>query len=924
MRPLELEISGFGPYAGVQTLDLTQLGEGGLYLITGDTGAGKTSLFDAMIFALYGQASSRNREAKMLRSKYAADDVKTYVHLRFCAGDGKVYEIRREPPYMKKKARGEGYTAYAGGAEMTCEDDGRVWVKAREVDEAVRAIVGLDAEQFLQVSMIAQGEFRRLLQADTRTRKEILQNILGTQLYARIQRRLKDELSELKKEREDAARAVRIYAQRISCAADSELAERAADARENGHEPDALLTLLGELLGEDARQDEALGRALEDIRAQIERVNRQLGAAQEYEKMKRELASQEQSEARQAQALQRAGEARKAADGKKPEAERLAAAHAALSARMGEYGELERREDARKRLAAELEALCAASEQEKAQADALEKQTERAREQQKALAGAPAQRAACEERRTKLAADMADVAQLMAQIEAFGAQKDKLARLQRAFERAQVDYEAADRAHQQMNAAFLREQAGIMARDLADGAPCPVCGSIHHPNPAKAAQSAPGEADVNRAKQRADEAMAARNRASAQAVEHNGIVAQQRKGLAETMTRLLGKPVALDEAADACQTRLDAMGAQKDALDAQAAELDAQDRRRQQIERELPGMEDALKQSRERAQRAGQAIAGRQAELAAADQEIGERRAKLEYPSKEAANRQLVTLDGQRRQIESEIAAAQDAYAEAEKTLTATRGRIESLRTSLAGQTAGDAAALDEARRTLDEQRKRIETAREEAAARMRDNGAALRGIGEQADRLRGTEAQYAIVKPLCDTANGSVTGKDAMDLETYVLSFYFERIIERANVRLERMSGGQYDLVRRESADDQRRTFGLDLDIIDHLNGTTRSVNTLSGGEAFLASLALALGLSDEVVSTTGIRLDTLFVDEGFGSLDSEALDKAYRTLAGLGGGKRLVGIISHVAELKERIDRQIQVSKTREGSTARIVRMD
>ena len=508
MRPLELEISGFGPYAGVQTLDLTQLGEGGLYLITGDTGAGKTSLFDAMIFALYGQASSRNREAKMLRSKYAADDVKTYVHLRFRAGDGKVYEIRREPPYMKKKARGEGYTAYAGGAEMTCEDDGRVWVKAREVDEAVRAIVGLDAEQFLQVSMIAQGEFRRLLQADTRTRKEILQNILGTQLYARIQQRLKDDLRELNREREDAVRAVRMHAQRIACAADSAHAGRAADARENGGEPDALLALLSEIIDADARESERLGAQLADIRAQIERTNQQLGAAQAYARTKRDLTAQEAREGEQTKALQSAGETLKAADGKKPEADRMRDAHAALSARMGEYDELERREAARKRLAGELDALIRESQKAAAQADDLEKKTERARGERQALAGVPAQMEGCEDKRGKLAADMADVTQLMAQIEAFGAQKDKLTRLQSAFERAQGEYEAADGAHQRMNAAFLREQAGIMARGLTDGTPCPVCGSTHHPNPAKAAQSAPGEADVNRAKKKADDAIA--------------------------------------------------------------------------------------------------------------------------------------------------------------------------------------------------------------------------------------------------------------------------------------------------------------------------------------------------------------------------------------------------------------------------------
>ena len=182
---------------------------------------------------------------------------------------------------------------------------------------------------------------------------------------------------------------------------------------------------------------------------------------------------------------------------------------------------------------------------------------------------------------------------------------------------------------------------------------------------------------------------------------------------------------------------------------------------------------------------------------------------------------------------------------------------------------------------------------------------------------MEDLESRYAWMKALSDTANGNITGKDKIMLETYIQTTYFDRILERANVRLRKMSGGQYDLKRRAEADNKKSQSGLELDIIDHINATERSVNTLSGGEAFLASLALALGLSDEVQMATGIRLDTLFVDEGFGSLDSEALSKAYLTLAGLTEGNRLVGIISHVAELKEKIDRQIVVKKELSGGS-------
>ena len=205
--------------------------------------------------------------------------------------------------------------------------------------------------------------------------------------------------------------------------------------------------------------------------------------------------------------------------------------------------------------------------------------------------------------------------------------------------------------------------------------------------------------------------------------------------------------------------------------------------------------------------------------------------------------------------------------------------------------------------------------------ARITANETARSQIEKRAVEVSELETRFAWIKALSDTANGNLTGKEKIKLETYIQTTYLDRILERANLRLRKMSGGQYDLKRRRMAGDKKSQSGLELDIIDHINATERSVNTLSGGEAFLASLALALGLSDEVQMSTGIRLDTLFIDEGFGSLDSEALSKAYATLAGLTEGNRLVGIISHVAELKERVEKQIVVTKDRSGGSSAVI---
>lgn len=260
---------------------------------------------------------------------------------------------------------------------------------------------------------------------------------------------------------------------------------------------------------------------------------------------------------------------------------------------------------------------------------------------------------------------------------------------------------------------------------------------------------------------------------------------------------------------------------------------------------------------------------------------------------------------------------AETAHNQCKENLAGVRGTIEQLHKQLEGGVDIDTVQLRTKKDEYAAQKTVVMAKQKIVHTRISANETALQGVSAKAAEVERLDKKYVWMKALSDTANGSVSGKDRVMLETYIQTTYFERILARANIRLQKMSGGQYDLKRREKADNKQSLSGLELDIIDHINTTERSVNTLSGGEAFLASLALALGLSDEVQMSTGIHLDTLFVDEGFGSLDSEALSKAYNTLAGLTEGNRLVGIISHVAELKEKIDKQIVVKKEKTGES-------
>ena len=448
---------------------------------------------------------------------------------------------------------------------------------------------------------------------------------------------------------------------------------------------------------------------------------------------------------------------------------------------------------------------------------------------------------------------------------------------QKTLQKKQTAYlalaQAADeqlQAYTRMQRAFLDAQAGILAGSLQAGIPCPVCGSVEHPRPAVLSEHAPTEEQVKCAKTAYDDAQAA---------------VQEQLQIAETQ---IGE------------------------LNAQIETAKQNIRRKENLDKQIPKTEDALRAAQDTRNKADKQIGMLQTQHALAAR-ISELRQVLTCKDKASAEQEIGVLETRADALEQALTDAQTKEKSSLNTLTATRAAIRQLREQLK---TGVDADLDKLSAKLHIQRgQKLDEQRQSVHTRLAVNGRAHDKIIKQRDALDALEQKFTWMDVLARTAAGTLSGKAKIDLETYVQTTYFDHILSRANLRLQKMSGGQYDLKRRRNADNKQSRSGLDLDIVDHINATERSVNTLSGGKAFLASLSLALGLSDEVQMSTGIHLDTLFVDEGFGSLDSSALSKAYQTLAGLTEGNRLVGIISHVSELKERIDRQIVVSKGPDG---------
>lgn len=1051
MRPIRLTLSAFGPYAGRTVLELDKLGTQGLYLITGDTGAGKTTIFDAISYALYGQPSGENREAAMLRSKYADADTPTEVELIFDYR-GKRYTVRRNPAYERPAKRGGGVTKEPAKAELTMAD-GKVVTKSRDVDRAVQEILGLDRDQFRQIAMIAQGDFLKLLLASTDERKAIFSRIFKTGRYDTLQRRLKQEARAAQETFDRLSQSIDrdLQAVRVEEAdgADVDWAE-VLEGRTDGPETARRMTVLLERdEARSARHTQALAEIEEQQSAVAARLERQQDRQAARKRLTAAVTRLEELRGGLELLLEREAEETL----HKPEidalTERIAVESRALEryARLDESKkaletlekergeqekELERADGAAASLGAEIEGL--QGEQKAlsdapaliAQAEARQREVSLRRdaiaelrstrrwllEQQTALV-------LLEQKREKDAAELAkleeelcagqleydaleDALQALAlarqtleQLEEKRRQAGARDKLAKELDRAQADYlkleadaEDAEGEYARLNRLFLRGQAGILASGLTDGEPCPVCGAVHHPDPAAWEEEMPTEQALDRAKAKADEARAEARRASEAAaaqkaqLEHmdaqlEGVtlaqaqeaisaqksevaaqearlarrgqlkavleqVQKRRTELADQMARQDGELQRLQGSLESVRARFEEQKAaliggdgdlEQAALETESALMEcklalSEQRRRHrrwaELEELIPQKSRTLEGEKDRAARCRETLSAQTARRTALTMQVEALAAELPWGSRAQAEEAIATLKEQKRALEEGLHRATQAVVQARQVISATEGEVKALEEHVAAIPEQDVEELLERQEALRSEKAKAREELGKVTARLEINRALLARVSAAGSDRVEAQKRVQMISSLSRTANGEVTGKEKVMLETYVQMTCFDRIVERANRRFRVMSGGQYDLERRKEAADNKSQSGLDLNVVDHYNGTRRSVNTLSGGESFMASLSLALGLSDEIMANAGgVKLDTMFVDEGFGSLDEETLRQAMDALLDLTeGGERLVGIISHVAELKNRIPSQIVVTKTADqGSQVKIV---
>lgn len=928
MRPEKLTMCAFGPYAGCVTVPFSEFGDHGLYLITGDTGAGKTTIFDGIVFALYGEASGDVRKAEMLRSDFAAPTEKTYVELTFWCG-GKLYTVMRNPAYMRPKARGEGMTNEAAGATLFYPD-GRVVSGSKPTTKAVEELLGLDRDQFVQIAMIAQGDFLKLLLAGTEERGKIFRKIFNTGLYVNFQKELKQRLLETKKSYDEEKRSVSQYAKGILYPSEEEavyavgrLAELTGE-KTSYHIQD-LLAALDELIGIESRleaEDDTCRRRLE---AELSQVQEKLGRQQVIDRTKEEV---RQKEARIQSLMQAGSEWQLRYDEavrRQSEAEQAGDRLVILEAQMKQYEKIEILDQNIRKLNQMFQEIERVLRQAEERSKKLKAQIEAGKKRQNEI-GQP------EHELRLLAAAQDELQKKKEELKRFENLYRELKQQEKALHQEEERYLALQknsmelgRVYIEMENLFLNSQAGILAQRLKQGMPCPVCGSKEHPMPAQSSGESPSEEELRRVEKQKEEAHAQASAAAQRTARKRGEYEQNRKHFEAWLL----KEVARESTEE--QQNIAAYFAKRRNILAQE-EREAEEKKRllnqllwekTEWEKRLPAMEEeqaVLAEKKADLEQRRAAGLARQEEFAKQRTELLE---ELPFTDRAQAAQQMEKLRAVKQEIETAI---QKSGEQLEKTKTekiSEQKALEALQKQLVQTEHFDTEALTEGGKRLQREKEELELRRKERYVRLETNRTIRRSLQKGSERLVQSEKTYELLETLSNTANGELKGKQKLAFEQYIQTVFFGKIIREANKRFSVMTDGRYLMRRREEAGNLRSQTGLELNVFDHYTGRLRSVQSLSGGEAFKASLSLALGLADVVQQHAGgIALDAVFIDEGFGSLDRESLNQAIRILTDLAGSSRLAGIISHVEELKERIDRKIVVKKDMTGSSLEIVR--
>ena len=934
MRPIELKMSAFGPFAGLTTLRLDALGTDGLYLITGDTGAGKTTIFDAIIYALYGEASGNIRTTDMLRSKYANADTATFVELTFVFKD-KTYIVRRNPEYLRPSKRGEGrFTKESAKAQLTMPDK-EVITGLVSVNNKIIEIIGLNKNQFSQIAMLPQGEFMRLLLADTKQRIEIFREIFDTEPYLLLQDRIKRDANELYRLVSDYKKSMAQYVADVYCDENSEYNQALINIKNDSQMSiKEILDIIDKIIAQDKSCDDEYDKAIISIDKGIDQLNSKLTIAIQTERIKDDYKSALTQLNNLTEEYENVYSIYKAECEKDSERNELSLNIEKSSEKLESYELLEKyKKDYGKKL------------------DKINNITQDIHEDTNSLNECIKQIDNCKKKAEILKNTELEIEKLNSKISDIIKKKEAVEYLKDVFERkikavSQADeakdrymsafaaYEEANNRYLKMEKAFFNEQAGIMAAALEEGQPCPVCGSVTHPVPAVAGDDAPTEMQLKKYKIYVED----KSKECSELSSQSGLLS----GQAESMNNMFFGSIvnfntqwkeALDNSSDDETIRVDIiqiladLGKILDEAMLEKKNADENISKYNNLIKMLSDYDKKVEQFKDKINKSKNELAILSTQNENMQKQISQLEKELGNKDIMQAKKLINDMKLKKVQLDKAYEAAKKQYDEYTINIKTLKNRISDLQKQISHTDKQKTPDIDipmyeKQLEDMKKERLKLREKKNIVDIRIANNEKVYKSIERVNEKSEKSEKHYSWLRTLSDTVNGSLSGKSRIKLETYVQMSFFDRIIMRANTRFMRLTDGQYELKRSDSKDNYKNQTGLELDIIDHYNGTIRSVKSLSGGEAFEASLSMALGMSDEIQSRSGgIQIDTMFIDEGFGSLDDESLSQAVKVLNSLSSSDRLIGIISHVSVLKDRIDKQIVVSKGKTGGSSAVI---
>ncbi len=920
MRPLKLTISAFGPYVDETIIEMDKLGDKGLYLITGDTGAGKTTIFDAITFALYGEASGGNRKANMLRSKYSDSGTKTYVEMLF-EYSGKIYKVKRNPKYERLSLRGDGMTSQIADAQLTFPD-GRIETGLNKVTIAIKEIIGIDRNQFAQIAMIAQGDFLKLLIAKTEDRKEIFRQIFKTEPYKSLQEKLKSKSGAINTHREELNSSIKQYIKGVDCREDDVLSLDLDKAKSDNLPFVDTIELIQKLIEEDEKRKIALNKLIKGTEKELEGITKILSKAEENDKARKSLKENNEKLSDLIPQIEVLLNNLKLEKGKQEERDTLAKTVAVDKSKLHQYDELEKLKQNLEDKHKEFDGYIKEKGIQDQLLEKLKSELENNRIELDTFKNAGVNKEKLSSQLEIVIEKQKRITELNENLLQYRNTFSKFTKLQSEYTQSKQTTESLSKEYNEKNKAFLDEQAGVLAQNLQEGDKCPVCGSTSHPELASLTDFAPSEEELNNVKEDYDKSLETTTKLSKESGELKG-KKESKFDECFNQAKDLFEINGFSELEEKIETNESEINKRIKDLTMKITNEKQKIERKSKLEELIPGKEMEYKKIETGISQIDKSILLAEQDTHNLTKNIKKLVGSLAFESKEKA---LNLISDNEKKIKDQLKKfndAQQAYDNCKSQIDDLTGSVKALKKQLKDSKEINTEVELEKQVTLIVEKTKAAGVLTDVGSRINTNQSALENINEQKVNLIEVEVKWQWVKALSNTANGNISGKERIMLEAYIQMTYFDRILARANRRFKVMSGGQYELKRRVEATNLRSQGGLELNVIDYNNRSERSVETLSGGESFKASLSLALGLADEIqCSAGGIKLDTMFVDEGFGSLDEDSLNQAIQTLAGLTEGNRLVGIISHVSDLKDKIEKQIVVTKDRAGgSTVEII---